>query len=158
MRKLLFFLAVAGWLKMKAIANLHVFCSLGRLLVLLMTVSKSSSSSFRPKIWFPLVALHLSTWHHLKMSCRCEKKYPAGKILLEPTREHTANSTHVWRPRRDLNAGHVVQVRVLSLVRHPWSTPAPPAPTPPASTFFYSRDPLKPNHFSHMWINELRFS
>ena len=68
------------------------------------------------------------------MSCRCEKKYPAGKILLEPTREHTANSTHVWRPRRDLNAGHIVEVRVLSLVRHPCSTPAPPPPTPLSST------------------------
>lgn len=67
---------------------------------------------------------------------------------MDPTREHTANSTHVWRPRRDLNAGHIVEVRVLSLVRHPCSTPAPPPPTPPPSTFFYSIDYSKGIHSS----------
>ena len=61
---------------------------------------------------------------------RGKVEYRPRKILSEPTREHTANSTHVWRPRRDLNAGHIVEVRVLSLVRHPCSTPAPPPPHP----------------------------
>ena len=61
---------------------------------------------------------------------RGKMEYLPRKILSEPTREHTANSTHIWHPRRDLNAGHIGGIRVLSPVRHPCSSPHPPHPLP----------------------------
>ena len=34
-------------------------------------------------------------------------------------REPTTNSTHLWRPRQDLNPGHICGRRALSPLRHP---------------------------------------
>ena len=63
---------------------------------------------------------------------RGKMEYPPRKMLSEATREHTANSTtHIWRRRRDLNAGHIGGMRVLSPVR----PPSPPPPTPPPCTY-----------------------
>ena len=45
-------------------------------------------------------------------------EYPE-KNLSEQGREATTNSTHIWRPRRDLNPGHVVVRRALLPLRHP---------------------------------------
>ena len=53
---------------------------------------------------------------------RGKPEYPE-KNLSEQGREPTANSTHIWRRRRDLNPGHIGARRALSPLRHPCSPP-----------------------------------
>ena len=54
---------------------------------------------------------------------RGKMEYHPGKIFSEPTREHTATSTHIRRRRRDLNTGDIGGMRVLSPVRPLCSIP-----------------------------------
>ena len=53
---------------------------------------------------------------------RGKPEYPE-KNLSEQRREPTANSTHIWRRRRDLNPGHIGARWALSPLRHPCSPP-----------------------------------
>ena len=46
-------------------------------------------------------------------------EYPE-KNLSEQRREPTTNSNHIWRRRRDLNAGNIGGRRALSPLRHPF--------------------------------------
>ena len=63
-----------------------------------------------------------SKWN-LKMLVFEERRKPEyqERNLSEQRREPTTNSTHIWRRRRDLNAGHIGGRRALSPLRHPCS-------------------------------------
>ena len=51
---------------------------------------------------------------------RGKPEYPE-KNLSEQSREPTTNSTHIWRPVRESNPGHIGGRRVLSPLRQPCS-------------------------------------
>ena len=55
---------------------------------------------------------------------RGKPKYPE-KNLSKQGREPTTNSTHIWRPVRESNLGHIGGRRVLSPLRHPCSPNQP---------------------------------
>ena len=81
---------------------------------------------------FKRVRAFRSNWNLevLVFTERGKPEYPE-KNLSEQRRKSTTKSTHIWRRRKDLNAGHIGGRRVLSPLRHsrsPCATLAPRAP------------------------------